>query len=120
MLAFNLGIFFRNLKGEDVLFSAQAEHAAIHFTGSVLELRTHADLDRRLDVTLTKDGLFLHMGFEEDEEAEDPESMEVEVSLTRQGAKGLETLARTTFRFGDISLKPLDESAGGDEGPTVA
>lgn len=120
MLAFNLGIFFRNLHGEDVLFSAQGAHAELHFAGGVMGLQEHTDLTRHLAVTLTSGDLTLHLAFEEPEDEEeetDPELALVRVHLMRDEGGEERTLLRTSFQFGEISLKPANEEPPPDEPP---
>ena len=89
-----------------------------------------AKLTRHLSVTLAKNDLSLTISFEESEE-EEPVDTEVEVVILQTGDKGDLQLLRTTFRFGDISLKPISElgdgeqpaitsGQSGDEGPELA
>lgn len=118
MLAFNLGVFFRNLRGEEVTFFAKAAHCEVCFTGGVESLQERTNLTRHLAVTLKKGDLHLHAIFEEDEEEEtEPEDSLVRVRMyhlpTRKGEEET-VLLRTEFRFGDISLKPADD--GGENG----
>ena len=132
MLAFNLGVFFRNLKGEEVVFSANTPQCEVNFTGGVTDLREETDLTRHLSVTLSKNDLSLTISFEEsEEEEEEPEDTEVEVVMLQAGDEGDIQLLRTTFRFGNISLKPVSELEDGeqpaitsgspeDEGPELA
>ena len=108
MLAFNLGVFFRNLKGEEVVFSAISPQCQIHFTGGVTELEEKSGLTRQLSVTLSKGGLSLLMEFEESVDDE-PEDTEVSVEMSLDGEEDETALLHTTFRFGDISLKPVSE-----------
>ena len=130
MLAFNLGVFFRNLKGEEVVFSVNTPPCKVNFTGGVADLHEDTDLTRHLSVTLAKNDLSLTISFEESEE-EEPEDTEVEVVMLQAGVEGDVPLLRTTFRFGDISLKPVSELKDGeqpaitssppdDEGPELA
>ena len=114
MLAFNLGVFFRNLKGEEVVFSAETPQCRVNFTGGVADLHEETTLTRRLSVTLAKDDLSLSISFEESEEGE-PEDTEVEVVMLQAGEEGDLQLLRTTFRFGDISLKPISELEDGEQ-----
>lgn len=114
MLAFNLGVFFRNLKGEEVVFSAETPQCQVNFTGGVADLHEETTLTRRLSVTLAKANLSLSISFEENEEVE-PEDTEVEVVMLQTGKEGDLQLLRTTFRFGDISLKPISELKEGEQ-----
>lgn len=114
MLAFNLGVFFRNLKGEEVVFSVKTPQCEVNFTGGVADLHEETDLTRHLSVTLAKNDLSLSISFEESEE-EEPEDTEVEVVMLRVGEESDFQLLRTTFRFGDISLKPVSELGDGEE-----
>lgn len=114
MLAFNLGVFFRNLKGEEVVFSAETPQCQVNFTGGVADLHEETTLTRRLSVTLAKANLSLSISFEENEEVE-PEDTEVEVVMLQTGEEGDLQLLRTTFRFGDISLKPISELKEGEQ-----
>lgn len=114
MLAFNLGVFFRNLKGEEVVFSAETPQAEVRFTGGVADLREETGLTRRLSVTLAKNDISLTISFEDSEE-EEPEDTEVEVVMLQTGEEGDFQLLRTTFRFGDISLKPVSELEDGEQ-----
>lgn len=108
MLAFNLGVFFRNLRGEDVVFSARNEQCEMLFSGGVVNLSEQTDLTRHLAVTLGDGELSMHIEFEENED-EEAENMEVEVSLVQQREGDETVLVRTTFLFGEISLKPRSE-----------
>ena len=131
MLAFNLGVFFRNLKGEEVVFSANTPQCEVNFTGGVADLHEETKLTRHLSVTLAKNDLSLTISFEENEEEENPEDTEVEVVMLQTVDERDMQLLRTTFRFGDISLKPVSELEDGeqpaitsgqpdDEGPELA
>jgi len=106
MLAFNLTVFFRNLRGEDVSFVARAGSSELHFVGGVVALQEHTDFTRHLSVTLRSGDLLLRVAFEDAEEDEDPESATVEVRLLRESGEREELLMQTNFRFGDVSLKP--------------
>ncbi len=119
MLAFNLGVFFRNLRGEEVAFSARSSRCEVHFTGGVVSLQEHTDLSRHLSVALGKGDLLLRLAFEEDDEG-DPEDSEVEVRLLREHERHEQLLLQTTFYFRDVSLKPASEAGEtppGDAGP---
>ncbi|MCH7477726.1 MAG: hypothetical protein IIA14_06460, partial [SAR324 cluster bacterium] len=48
MLAFNLGVFFRNLQGADVTFAAQSEKCQFNFSGGVEKLQEQKDLTHHL------------------------------------------------------------------------
>ncbi len=111
MLAFNLGVFFRNLQGEEVSLIAKSEHCELHFVGGVADLVEHTDLSHHLAVTLTSGGLSCRIIFEESEEEETAENTEVEIQLVQTGAEREVILLKTTFRFEEITLKP----ATGDE-----
>jgi hypothetical protein len=109
MLAFNLGVFFRNLRGEEVTFAARTSECEVRFTGGVVTLQEQTDLTRHLSVTLGKGDLLLRIAFEETEE-EGPEEADVAVRLLREEEGGKEALLfRTSFRFADVSLKPVSE-----------
>jgi hypothetical protein len=109
MLAFNLGVFFRNLHGAEVAFSARTALVEFHFVGGVVALQEHTDLSRHLAVTLGSGDLTLRLAFEEAEEDEDPESARVELRLVRDAGERERVLLQTSFRFGDVSLKPAAE-----------
>lgn len=119
-LAFNLGVFFRNLRGEEVTFTGKSAACEVQFTGGVETLHEHTDLSSHLSVTLGKGELLFRIAFEEHEDEENPEETEVEVRLLRTHEAGEELLLRTSFLFGDISLKPVseagDDGGGGDGG----
>lgn len=122
MLAFNLGVFFRNLQGEDVVFAAKNDQTEVQFRGGVEKLQERTDLTHHLSVTLAKGGLSCRIAFEEVEEEESLENTDVEVRMV-QHEDGQETvLLQTKFRFEDITLKPAagDEDKGPDEGPLTA
>lgn len=109
MLAFNLGIFFRNLKDAEVDFSARNATCQVQFSGHVQALSDQVDLTRHLSVTLSRGELVCCIAFEEQEDEEGKEQEEealVEVRLIerRPGAELL--LLQTQFRFEEISLKP--------------
>ena len=121
MLAFNLGVFFRNLQGEDVTFSARNDHCEVHFVGGVEALHEQTDLTRHLSVTLSKGDLSCRMAFEEDEEPETPESADVEVRLVQVIAEREVLLLQTRFRFEEIQLKPgaAEEATVEGTGPRI-
>lgn len=123
MLAFNLGVFFRNMEGEEVLFSARNNHSAVIFIGGVEHLSDQTDLSHHLAVTLSKDNLLCHISFEESEDEENVEDTEVEVELVRVSGSEEEediVLLQTTFRFEEIGLKPAVGSEEPDDGPLTA
>ena len=121
MLAFNLGIFFRNLKGEEVSLDARNEHCEVRFTGGVEDLVEHTDLSHHLAVTLSNADLSCRIAFEDAEEEETPEHTEVEVEMFQKTEKREITLLRTTFRFEEITLKPASaDDEEPDEGPLTA
>lgn len=119
MLAFNLSVFFRNLRGEPVAFSATTAQTEFHFVGGVVAMQEHTDLTRHLSVTLGSGDLLLRIAFEEGEEDDDPDEANVEVRLLRDEGEREELLAQTVFRFGDVSLKPAGhgEPAGEETAP---
>ena len=117
MLAFNLGVFFRNLAGEEVIFSARNKTCAVKFIGGVEQLSDQTGLTHHLAVTLIKDNLSFHISFEESEEEEHVEDTEVDVLLIKAPENEMEeetVLLETTFRFEEITLKP---AAGAEEDP---
>jgi len=124
MLAFNLGIFFRNLQGADVLFSAKNEKCEVKFVGGVSELREQADLNRHLSVLLTKGALACRISFEEDEDQENHDTTEVDVRVSQQVEGHEVPLLQTRFVFEEITLKPFtgeDLTAEEEEpGPEIA
>ena len=107
MLAFNLGIFFRNLRGQPVSFSARREVAELHFAGGVLALQEKTDLTHHLSVVLGQDDLALHVTFDEGEEAEREDNPDVHVTLRRRGQEP--PLFQATFAFDQIRLQPIEE-----------
>ena len=111
MLAFNLGVFFRNLQGEEVSLAAKNAHCEFYFAGGVADLVEHTDLSHHLAVTLASGGLTCRIVFEEAEEEEQVENAEVEIQLMKNGEEGETLLLQTKFRFEEVTLKP----AGGDE-----
>ena len=117
MLAFNLTVFFRNLRGEEVVFVARSPQTELHFMGGVVALQEHTDLTRHLSVTLRSGELLLRIAFEEAEEDEDPETAAVEVRLLRESGEREILLLQTSFRFGDVSLKPASDVKDGPPKP---
>ena len=115
MLAFNLGVFFRNLKGEEVSLYARNEHCDVRFSGGVEELVEHTDLSHHLAVTLTSAELSCRIVFEEAEGEETPEHSEVDIELILKKEGNDFVLLRTAFRFEEITLKPA--SGGPEEEP---
>ncbi|MCH8884277.1 MAG: hypothetical protein IIA41_12375 [SAR324 cluster bacterium] len=110
MLAFNLGVFFRNLKGEEVTFSAKNDLCEVRFTGGVVSLHEHTDLTRHLSVTLGKGDLSFRIAFDENEEQEEePDDTAVEVRLVQEGGERETLLLQSSFRFSEISLKPVSD-----------
>lgn len=122
MLAFNLGVFFRNLRGEDVSLAARSEHCEVHFLGGVDKLVEHTDLSHHLAVTLTNGALTCRIAFEEAEEEETPEHTEVEVELTQTLDDREIVLLHTAFLFEEITLKPasMEDELEPDDGPLTA
>ena len=110
MLAFNLGIFFRNLKDAEVDFSARNEACHVQFTGQVQTLSDQVDLTRHLAVTLRHGNLTCFISFDEQEDDEDEQKKDekaiVEVRLVELCDGKQLALVQTQFRFEDISLKP--------------
>lgn len=123
MLAFNLSVFFRNLRGEEVSLVAKNELCTVRFSGGVEELVEHTDLSHHLSVTLTNGNLACRIAFEEVEEEEIPENTEVEVEMLQSREDQTETiLLQTTFRFEQITLKPasMEDEEEPDDGPLTA
>ncbi len=114
MLAFNLGVFFRNLKGEEVSLAAQNEHCEFTFVGGVADLVEHTDLSHHLAVTLTRQNLSCRIAFEDDQDEEQAENAEVEIQLVQKDPEREIILLRTTFLFEQITLKP---TGGEDDSP---
>jgi len=109
MLAFNLGIFFRNLKGAAVDFAAGNAACQVGFTGQVQALSDQMDLTRHLTVTLRHGDLLCHIAFDEGEDEEGEEKQDeatVEVRLLLRADEGERVLVQSHFRFDEISLKP--------------
>ena len=122
MLAFNLGVFFRNLRGEEISLTARNDQCVVRFSGGVEELVEHTDLSHHLSVTLTNGDLSCRISFEEVEEEEIPENTEVDVELVQSRDDGEIILLQTTFRFEQITLKPasLEDDEEPDDGPLTA
>jgi hypothetical protein len=109
MLAFNLGVFFRNLAGADVEFTARNAAGEVHFVGNVQDLREETDIRRRLQVTLRRDALRCEIQIEESEDeahAGPDGEPEVEVRLEQESGAQTVPLFHGRFRFEDISLNP--------------
>jgi len=112
MLAFNLGIFFRNLKDAEVDFAARNAVCQVSFTGQVQTLSDQVDLTRHLAVTLCRGDLLCCIAFDEPEDVEDEERKRreeeaiVDVRLLEQRDGAAVLLMQSQFRFEDISLKP--------------
>ena len=118
MLAFNLGIFFRNLKDAAVDFTASDGSCQVEFTGQVQALSDQLDLTRHLAVTLRRGDLLCHIAFDEGEDEEGEEKQDeatVEVRLVLRAEEGEQVLVQSQFRFDQISLKP--HSPEGPEPP---
>lgn len=106
MLAFNLGVFFRNLSGAEVEFSAKNAQCELHFVGSVRDFRQEHDTASHLSVALRSGELVCHVAIEEEEAVEAPEEAKVDVRLAQVLGDGERELLHASFRFEDISLKP--------------
>lgn len=108
MLAFNLGVFFRNLKGEEVRFAAENGQCRVGFTGDVQGLHEVTELTRRLTVELGRGPLRCRIEIEEDEEEGDEESENPEVHVCIRHGEGAEEAAvvETTFRFDEVRFQP--------------
>ena len=111
MLAFNLGVFFKNLQGEEVSLAAKNEHCELYFAGGVEDLVEHTDLSHHLAVTLTSGALTCRIAFEEAEEEVEVENAEVEIQLVQKEEGREKLLLQTAFRFEEVTLKPV----GGDD-----
>lgn len=121
MLAFNLGVFFRNLQGADVTFSAQSEKCQVNFSGGVEKLQEQKDLTHHLSVTLTSGDLSCRIAFEDEPDGEGPEKAEVEVQLFHARKEGEFLLLQSTFRFEEVTIKPTStEGDSPDSGPLTA
>ena len=121
MLAFNLGVFFRNLQGAEVTFAAQNEQCQVNFRGGVEKLLEQKDLTHHLSVTLTSGDLSCRIVFEDEPEGEGPEKAEVEVKLFHAREEGEVLLLQTTFRFEEVTIKPTStEDDSSDTGPLTA
>ncbi len=106
MLAFNLGVFFQNLRGEEVVFAADNGNCVFNFTGGVESLEETKHLNRELSVVLARDNLVCTIVMEEEEEPEGEENPEVRVRLTRSHDGQDELILETSFRFNEIRLQP--------------
>lgn len=108
MLAFNLGVFFKNLAGSEVVFTAKNKHCEITFTGGVSEMIEQTELIRRLTVILRKGEVSCRIGFDDDDgsEEEGDEAL-VEVRLIHSPEGEEVDLMQSEFKFDEITLKPL-------------
>jgi hypothetical protein len=106
VLAFNLGVFFRNLSGAEVDFSAKSAQCEFQFVGSVQEFRQEQDTASHLSVALRGGDLVCHISIEEEEAVEAPEEAKVDVRLAQRVGEAEREVLHATFRFEDISLKP--------------
>ena len=123
MLAFNLGVFFRNMEGEEIIFSARNAHCSVIFVGGVENLSEQTDLTHHLAVTLSKGPIYCHISFEDAEDDEKVEDTEVEVQLVQVASKPDTDdviLLETSFRFEEIGLKPAAGADDPDDGPMTA
>jgi hypothetical protein len=114
VLAFNLGVFFRNLAGAEVDFAAKNAQCDFHFVGSVQDFRQEQDVGTQLSVALRHEGLVCTLSIVDEEADEAPEDAMVEVRLLQQVEGGARELLHTTFRFEGISLKPHVEPQPGE------
>jgi len=112
MLAFNLGVFFRNLQGQPMRFSAQGGATGMQFVGGVRALNEKTGLDTQLSVVLAHADLSLHIVFDEGDEDEFAEDPRVQVRLVQQADWGELTLCQTQFAFDEVRLTPAGEEAG--------
>lgn len=108
-IAFNLGIFFRNLHGQEVSFSGVNEYCTLDFTGGVESLVEQTNLTKQLEVILSNLPLFLHFTFEEPQDDEDVKGNEVRIRLVRRETDEDVTLLETRFLFSEVSLKPTSD-----------
>jgi len=115
MLAFNLGIFFRNLHGQPVAFDAKSAHATMHFVGGVESLREKTDLVSHLSVVLACDDLRMELAFDEGDEPEGEDNPEARITVIRIGMA--EPLFEATFAFDEIRLQPVEPETGVAEDP---
>jgi hypothetical protein len=123
MLAFNLGIFFRNLKDAEVDFAAQNATCQLQFTGRVQALSDQVDLTRHLSVTLRLGDLLCLIAFDEQEddaEEKKEEEATVDVRIVQHRGGAPHVLLQTHFRFEEISLKPHNPDAQPPDGPAQA
>ena len=115
MLAFNLGVFFRNLQGQPLRFAARGSAAEMQFVGGVRELNEKTGLDTQLSVVLAQGDLSLHIVFDEGDEDEFAEDPRVQVRLVQQTDGGEITLCQTQFAFDEVRLTPAEDGAESDE-----
>jgi hypothetical protein len=106
VLAFNLGVFFRNLSGAEVDFTAANAQCEFQFVGFVQDLQQHRDVGTRLSVALRQQHLTCSIEIEEEETIEAPEDAKIDVRLVLRREEGDRELLHATFRFEEISLKP--------------
>jgi len=118
MLAFNLGVFFRNLQGQPVRFAARGLSAEMQFVGGVRELVEKTGLDTQLSVVLGQGDLSLHLVFDEGDDEEFAEDPRIQVRLVQQTEAGEIALAQTQFAFDEVRLTPAmqeeDSTADGE------
>jgi len=111
MLAFNLGVFFRNLSGAEVEFTAHNADCDVVFVGRVRDIREELGLGSTLQVTLSREPLQCRIEIEDSDGEEDespgasPEPA-IEVILEREAGERAEQLFRGRFTFEAITLKP--------------
>jgi hypothetical protein len=106
VLAFNLGVFFRNLSGAEVDFSAKNPQCTFRFIGNVQDFRQERDTASRLSVALRSGELVCRISIEEEDTVEAPEEAKVEVALAQRQGEAEREVLHASFRFEDISLKP--------------
>ena len=123
MLAFNLGIFFRNMKDADVDFVASNSLCKVEFTGQVQALSDQVDLTRHLSVALRQGDLVCRIAFDEGEDEEGEEKKEeaaVDVRLILKNGSTEQLLVESRFRFDEISLKPHADGPQPPQDPAQA
>ena len=112
MLAFNLGVFFKNLSGAPVFFSAKGPTAEVTFVGTVTDLQQESGWQGSITVTLRQGALACTIVFDEAEEEQHPEASGVQVSLLCDDATAEESeplqLLTAGFRFKDVTLHPVE------------
>jgi hypothetical protein len=117
MLAFNLGLFFRNLRGQPVRFSARDGDTEVQFVGGVRELLERTELDTQLTVVLTHRDLALRLVFDEGDEGEQSEEPRVRIRLTRESNGEEAALLETSFAFVQVRLQPAEEQSESASAP---